>query len=293
VNEERLVRAPRVILCGMGGSRLAGDLVRSGLPTHDITVHADFGAPPHAGNDTLFVVSSYSGDTEEAFDAFRAVREGREHVAVIAGGGALLKNARAHGIPFIEIPEKNLPPRLAVGYSVRALLSFIGDQGALAKVASATIPESLPEESELLAERLANGVPLIYSSRRMGGLAYYWKVVLNETSKMYAFANVLPEAGHNEIEELEKNAEAPFICLTLTDPEDDGRVEQRLALLSRTCREHDIPAVPLRLSGTSIWERLFRSVALANWTGYRLAKMRGADPSRTPLIDEWKRELRG
>ena len=56
-HEQHLVRAPRVILCGMGGSRLAGDLVRAALPGRDIRIHADFGFPPLVGNDTLFVVS--------------------------------------------------------------------------------------------------------------------------------------------------------------------------------------------------------------------------------------------
>lgn len=290
-HEDRLVRAPRVILCGMGGSRLAGDLVRAALPMRDIRIHADFGFPPLVGNDTLFVVSSYSGNTEETLDAFRAIREKEGHVAVVTGGGALLKEARENDVPLIEMPEKGVPPRLAVGWSARALLSFIGEDGALAKVASATLPNTIPEEGAAIAERLKGSIPLVYASRRMGGLAYYWKVVLNETAKVHAFANAFPEAGHNEIEGYESAEGTRVACVVLTDTDDDERVRRRLALFSRMCREKETPIVPLALSGVNVWERIFRSVMLANWTALHLAKLNHVEPSRTALIDEWKREL--
>ncbi len=276
----------------MGGSRLAGDLIRSALPTRDIRIHADFGFPPLVGNDTLFVVSSYSGNTEETLDAFRSIRERGMHVAVVTSGGILLGEARETNVPTIEIPEKHIPPRLAVGFSVRALLALIGDDSSLAKVATASLPPELSNEGRGLAARLTGTTPLIYASRRMGGLAYYWKVVLNETAKIASFANVFPEAGHNEIEELEV-ADARMACVVLTDPEDDERVRRRLATFSRISREKDMESIPLALSGAHVWERMFRSILLANWTAYHLARVRGMDPSPTPLIEEWKRELRG
>lgn len=291
-NEDRLVRAPRVILCGMGGSRLAGDLVRSALPARDIRIHADFGFPPLVGNDTLFVASSYSGETEETLDAFRAIRARGMSAAVIAGGGTLLHEARAAHIPAIEIPETRLPPRLAIGYSLRALLALIGDDAALAKIASITLSKTAEGEGAAIAERLKDALPLMYASRRMAGLAYYWKVVLNETAKVLAFANVFPEAGHNEIEGFESVGNTKIACVALTDPEDGEGVRRRLALFSRMCREKEIPIVPLALSGANVWERIFRSVILANWTALRLAETRGVNPIRTSFIDAWKRELR-
>lgn len=289
--EEHLVRAPRLVLCGMGGSRLAGDILRSAFPGRDISIHADFGYPPHVGNDTLFVVSSYSGNTEEALDAFSEIREKGRHIAVVSAGGKLLEEAKKREIPFVEIPEHNIPPRLALGYSVKALLAFIGESGALAKVAAISIPASIEKEGKALSERFKNLTPLVYASRRMGGLAYYWKVVLNETAKVHAFANVFPEAGHNEIEGFENAASTSNGCFILSDPEDDMRVQMRLALFSRTCREKEIPFVLLQLSGASMWERIFCSVMLANWIAYGIAQSHGVDPLVTPLIEEWKKEL--
>jgi len=288
--EERLVRAPRVILCGMGGSRLAGDLARSALPGRDIRIHADFGFPPIVGNDTLFIASSCSGETEETLDAFRAILKQRAHAAIISAGGTLLRDAQTHDIPAIEIPAHNLPPRLAVGYSVRALLALMGDEASLAKTALAAIPDA-SGEGKALADRIHGSTPLIYASRRMGGLAYYWKVVLNETAKMPAFANVFPEAGHNELEGFARGG-VRATCITLADPEDDARTKRRFDVFARICREREVPNVTLTLTGTSVWERIFRSVSLANWTAYHLALLRGEDPSRTALIETWKTELR-
>lgn len=291
-HEDALVRTPRMLVCGMGGSRLAGDLLRTALPARDIGIHADFSLPPYLGRETLVVASSYSGNTEETLNAFRAAREKNLPLAVIGAGGTLFDEARRARVPVVEIPEKNLPPRLAIGYGIRALLALLGDEHALAETASISLSDALAEEGKKLAENMKDAVPLIYTSHRMGGLAYYWKVMLNETAKVPAFANTFPEAGHNEIEGFENIPRARFACIALSDPDDDPRVAQRLRIFARLCREKEILIFPLALAGANVWERLFRSAMLANWTAFHLAKLRGANPDATPLIDAWKRELR-
>lgn len=292
-NGERLARGTRVFLCGMGGSRLAGDLARALLPLRDIAVHADFGVPAQAGTDTLLVASSYSGSTEEALDSFGEA--GRRNVprAVIAAGGKLLELARKELVPTVEIPEKGLPPRLAVGYATRALLSLLHEKKTLGEIAAASIHDGVSEDGKMLAERLKNTVPLVYSSRRMGSLSYYWKVVLNETAKMFAFANVFPEAGHNEIEGFEDASGTRIACLALKDPGDGSRIEKRMELFGSLCEKRKIPFAAVSLEGVSVGERVFRSVILANWTAYHIAQSRGVNPASTPLIDEWKNKLRG
>ncbi|MDP3974880.1 MAG: bifunctional phosphoglucose/phosphomannose isomerase [Candidatus Jorgensenbacteria bacterium] len=292
-NSGQLVKAARVFFCGMGGSRLAGDLVRAALPTRDIIIHADFGVPLHADKDSLVVVSSYSGNTEEALDAFKEAQKRGIPTAVIVGGGKLLELARRENVPTVEIPGKGFPPRLAVGYSVKALLSLIGEKRSLQELSSTSIPDTLAEDGNILAARLKNTIPLIYASRQMGGLAYYWKVVLNETAKVHAFANIFPEAGHNEIEGFDGALDARFTCVILRDTGDDPRLAKRMELLARLCEQKKIPTASLTLAGAHAWERVMRSVMLANWTAYHLAQARGVDPISTPLIEEWKRKLRG
>lgn len=291
-NEDRLARAERVFVCGMGGSRLAGDLMRCVLPTRDITIHADFGAPPHADKNSLVVISSYSGETEETLDAFeRAGRLGLRR-AVVTSGGRLLVAARQAGVPVVEVPEKNIPPRLAVGYGVKALFTLMGEIPACEAVGGVRIPEGIEERGAIFAGFIDNTVPLIYASRRMGGLAYYWKVVLNETAKIHAFANVFPEAGHNEIEGFEKKIEN-ISCITLRDPSDDSRVAKRMDMLTSLLVAHRIPVERVFFTGGDTCQNIFSSVLLANWTAYHLAKAHGVDPVKTELIEEWKQKLRG
>lgn len=290
-NKERLESGKRVFICGMGGSRLGGDLVQAMLPTHDISVHADFGTPPHATPSSLVVISSYSGETEEALDAFERAGERKIPRAVITSGGKLLEIARKAGAPLIEIPEKNIPPRLAVGYNIKALLTLIGETLACEAIEAVSVSEDLEARGAAFAAFVGSTVPIIYSSRRMGGLAYYWKVVLNETAKIQAFANSLPEAVHNEIEGFE-NGRRDFSCIMLRGPSDDPRIAKRMDMMTRVLGGHRIPVERVFFTGGEMCQEIFSSVLLANWTAYALAKSRGMDPLATPLIDEWKRELK-
>lgn len=289
-NKKRLTGGERVFVCGMGGSRLGGDLAQAMLPIRDISVHADFGAPPHANGRSLVIASSYSGETEEALDAFARAGERKIPRAVITGGGRLLEAAQKAGVPFIEIPEKNIPPRLAVGYNIKALLALIGETLACEAIEAVAVSEDLEARGAAFAAFIGSTVPIVYAARRMSGLAYYWKVVLNETAKIQAFANSFPEAVHNEIEGFE-GAGKNFSCIMLRGPSDDPRIARRMDMMTQVLGGHRIPVERVFFTGGEMCQEIFSSVLLANWTAYALAKSRGMDPLATPLIDEWKREL--
>src|SRR5687767_12272792 len=61
-------RVDGVVVAGMGGSAIAGDLVRLLAVDHarvPVFVCRDYELPAFAGEQTLVVASSYSGNTEE------------------------------------------------------------------------------------------------------------------------------------------------------------------------------------------------------------------------------------
>src|SRR5688572_20781913 len=87
-----------VVVCGMGGSAVAGDVLRSvfrdrlGVP---VEVNRSPELPEHAGPHSLVMASSYSGNTSETLAAFReATKRGCRAIVVSSGGGDLGRGCR-------------------------------------------------------------------------------------------------------------------------------------------------------------------------------------------------------
>ena len=204
-NEDGLGKFNRFVVVGMGGSNHPTGLLKIWKPELDITIHRNYGLPsiPEEGlKNSLIILSSYSGNTEEVTDAFHAAGERKLARAVISTGGKLLDLAKKEKVPFVEIPDTNIQQRLALGLIFKALLKVMGQEEALGEVrqlAGSLDVTRYESTGRGLAEKLKGFVPIVYSSARNGPLAYVWKIVLNETAKIPVFYNVLPELNHNEM----------------------------------------------------------------------------------------------
>ena len=204
-NEARLKRSDKFIVCGMGGSALGAELLRTANPYLDIIVHRDYGLPALSEEELkmrLIIVSSYSGNTEETLDAFETAREKHLALAALSIGGKLLELAKKYGIPYVQMPDTGIQPRSSLGFQVRILLKIMGEEkgfreaGMLAKILNPLLFEKRGKE---LANELRGSVPVIYASTRNLPIAYNWKIKCNETGKIPAFYNVFPELNHNEM----------------------------------------------------------------------------------------------
>ena len=105
-------------------------------------------------------------------------------------------------IPYVQIPDFHLQPRMATGLSLKAMLALMGEKNMLAesKLLSTHLHPSREElRGKDLARRVFGNVPIIYASTRNGALAANWKIKFNETGKIPAFCNVVPELNHNEM----------------------------------------------------------------------------------------------
>ena len=80
----------KVVILGMGGSAVGGDLVRGlaiGVAKPVIVVSHEYDLPHFVDERTLVIASSYSGDTEEILSAFsQALRIGCKKLAITTGG---------------------------------------------------------------------------------------------------------------------------------------------------------------------------------------------------------------
>ncbi len=302
-NEEKLTRSDHVILAGMGGSHLAGDILRTATLPCRISIHQDYGLPPGIPEkelrESLVLANSYSGNTEETLDAFETAHNKELSVAVIATGGKLLEKARAAGVPFIQAPDAGIQPRAALGFNFRAVAKMLGLENIIREtreLADTLKPAEWEHRGQNLAEKLAGKVPVIYASQKNYAVAYNWKIKLNETGKIPAFYNLLPELNHNEMngfdapyaQELSKN----FYFIFLTDSTDHPQVTKRMGVVEKLYTERGFTVEKVALEGKNHWEKVFSSLLLADWTAYSLAESHSLEANDVPMIEEFKKLIR-
>jgi len=301
-NSGSLPKAEHFIVAGMGGSALAADLLKVWNPAFHVIVHKNYGLPvlpKHYYGNVLVVVSSYSGNTEEALSAWQAARERSIPVAAISAGGELLELAKRDGTPYIQLPDTGIQPRSALGFSLKALLKMMRQDQTVRELGGVGLSlqslgaEAFEEEGKNLAEKLKGHIPLIYSSERNYPIAYNWKIKFNETGKIPAFCNYFPELNHNEMEGFDftkksRQLSKKFFFIFLPDEEDDPRTQRRMQVLGTILRKKGFQTEVKNLEGVNVWHKIFASLLLADWTAYYTALQYGSDPERVPMIEEFK-----
>ncbi|MBI4160633.1 MAG: hypothetical protein HY506_01885 [Candidatus Yanofskybacteria bacterium] len=295
----------RFIVCGMGGSNLAAGIIESWKPELDIAIHRDYGLPYMSEvqlKESLIVASSYSGNTEETVSAYEEARSRRLSIVVIAAGGKLLELAQENGVPYLQMPTINAGPRFAVGLSIKATLKAMGEDSMLNGVGELTgllKIDDCERTGEELAGQLHNKIPLIYSSGTNTGLARYWKISFNESSKLPAFYNFLPELNHNEMvgfdrlttDGLGSKLADRFAVIFLNDPDTDPRVLSRLEMTKKILADKGVSILNVGLAGPSPWYKSFANILTAMWTSYHLAKHYGVDPENISMVEDFKKSL--
>jgi glucose/mannose-6-phosphate isomerase len=302
----------RVAFAGMGGSGIGGDILRAILEEAaglTISVHRSYRLPSVLGSDTLVVLVSYSGNTEETLSAMEdAVYLGCKIIAVTSGG-TLLERARARNIPAIVVPG-GLQPRAALGYLTlpqAVVLEKMGLMQGFVKTAYDSV-ESLREKKEewerltptsrnfakRLALRLQGKIPVIYGTDGLLGVAAYrWKCQFNENSKVPAFSHVLPEMNHNEIvgwhrlDDMAKKVEVIF----LADEDDKSHIAKRVEITAEILKDRVGGVTVVHVGGQSRTEKLLSAVLLGDFTSAYLALLRDVDPTPVEVISILKERM--
>lgn len=293
----------KFIIAGMGGSNLVADLLRIRDPYLDIIIHKNYGLPKISEEDLqerLLIANSYSGNTEETIDSLLQAISRKLAIAVIATGGRLIELAKEHRLPYIQMPATGIQPRSALGFNMKAVVKLINRNDwfeELTALADSLKPSKIEATGKALAKKLKGFVPIIYSSAENIGIAYNWKIKFNETGKIPAFYNVLPELNHNEMtgfDVKEGNSEltGKFYFIILKDNDDHPRIQKRMKVLEKLYRDRGLPIEALVLRGSSVSHKIFTSLILADWTAYYTALQYNLEPEQVPMIEEFKKLIK-
>lgn len=284
-----------IVVCGMGGSGIGGELLKICLSNEKLPVFVskDYKVPEFVDNYSLVFAVSYSGNTEETLSAFRDAKKKNAQIVAITSGGELAKEAGK----VIKIPA-GLQPRAALGYLFFPMLGVLYNSN-LIDVKNTDLNEMLglldqKEEIKIKAEELAkkmySKIPLIYSSELLKPVAYRWQTQINENAKYPAYHSAFSEMNHNEINAFRAMERGKFLAILLRDEKDHPRIKKRMDICKQIM-ERRIDVEDVNIKGSSLLARMFYAIYLGDYTSYYLAMRERVDPTPVEVIEWLKKQL--
>lgn len=306
-------RRPDLVAIGaMGGSAMSAgyveSLYRDRLP-RPLLIVRDYAWPACVTPDSLTVLSSYSGNTEETLALYAEARERSLPRAVITTGGQLEQRANEDRVQVAKMPG-GAPPRAAMYGSLVTLTSLFHaldwiDDPTPGWRSVADRLETLNEHlrpsvaddknpAKQLARALESRHAFVYAAGGAAGpVATRIRHQLNENAKVFGHSALVPELNHNEIVSWERPSAVlrDALVLILHDAEDPPRQQLRLELTGEYAKQQGAEVFDLRVSEG---DRLGRAMELSQFGDYvslYLALLRGVDPTPIASIDAFKSKL--
>jgi glucose/mannose-6-phosphate isomerase len=309
--EDYLKGIKNIVVTGLGGSAIGGDLLRSFLQYEikvPFAVNRNYFLPSYVNEDTLVIASSYSGETEETLSAYEDAKTKGAKIVCISSGGRISVMAEGDGYQLITVP-KGYQPRCALAYSffpmlmllsklrlirdysndISNLINFIADKSIIY-----TSPESESNSAVKNASHIYGKIPVIYSSNDLLDIVNLrWRGQLSENAKSLAFGNYFPEMNHNEIVGWQENSDflRNFAVLYLLDKDDNPRLRTRQKITKEIISTYRGLDIEIESEGNTKLERIFDLVYLGDWISYYLAILYKADPSPIEKINILKNKL--
>jgi glucose/mannose-6-phosphate isomerase len=291
--------AAGLMVCGMGGSAIGGDLAAAALGdrlTRPLVTVRGYELPSWATPAWTVLCSSYSGETEETLSCFAAAEALGARRLVASTGGALVEGAREAGLPVIGLPGI-LQPRAAVAYMFAIAAEVAALTGVAPRIhteidaAAAFLAESsedLQARATEICARLDGTTSVVVGADLTAPVARRWKTQINENAKLHAFFSELPEADHNE---LCGWAGPPFSAVMLEDADQHPRVRRRFELTAEAIATTGAEVIRVEAQGETRVARLLWATMLGDLTSVALAGARDVDPLPVEAIEGFKAAL--
>ncbi|MBP8033638.1 MAG: bifunctional phosphoglucose/phosphomannose isomerase [Bacteroidia bacterium] len=291
-----------IVVTGLGGSGIGGtllsELVQSECPI-PIIVNKDYFLPEFVNSNSLVIISSYSGNTEETLSAMKQAIDKNAQIVCVTSGGEVHSIAQQYKFDTIIIPGGH-PPRSCIGYSLIQLFKIVQFNGfvktdLLNQVqTSITLldneKEAIKIESTIIAKKLLNKIPVIYSLGSCEGAAVRFRQQINENSKMLCWHHTLPEMNHNELVGwTEKNDSLAVV--TFKTSFDYARTIKRYDICKTLFEKYSHSVTDITAKGTSKVEQFFYLINIGDWISCYIADLKNIDAVEVNVITNLKNEL--
>ena len=288
----------RVVIAGMGGSAIAGLIMKDISPHLEIIVERNYFPNAIIDEGTLLIISSYSGNTEETLSYYKHASSLTKNIFGITSGGELLKLLKNDKHDHCLLP-RGYPPRSILGYTLTVLIKLL-DEDELLDIINIDLLQEYSdkfslEDSEVyaIAQKIHSTFPVIITEEDLYSIGYRLKSQLNENSKMLSYNVTLPEMNHNDIvgwesKMIDKNLFS-LIWIDISWPANIKRMDITKDILkNKISSSHhiEIPSdIKNDLSG------LFYLINYLDWLSYWCGHLNDVDIDAVKSIDTLKKEL--
>jgi glucose/mannose-6-phosphate isomerase len=295
-----------VVLAGMGGSALPGVFLRSWPGTKvPFEIVRDYELPAYVDNNTLFISSSYSGNTEETLAALSEAENKGAQIVVIAAGGKLADYAREKGYPLFTIPG-GIQPRMSSFYFLAAFVQLLEPLGLIEagkteelraagdwlKDQTAPWKADVPTKdnpAKQLAQELVGKSVVVYSGPKLFPAANKFKICLNENAKNVAWVNQYPEFNHNEFVGWSSHpVQKPYAVVEIRSNLENERIQKRFVITERLLSGKRPAPEVIKPRGETLLQQLLWSSNFGDYTSLYVALLNGLDPTPVDLVEKLK-----
>jgi glucose/mannose-6-phosphate isomerase len=281
-----------IVFVGMGGSYIAGLTFKS-MYEKEIKMPVDVRHSVNFVNShTLYVLISYSGNTQEALNAFKKIKRVHpDNILVISSGGKLLREARKMKTEIIKVP-KDVHQRFTFAECFFPLVKVFEHSGYLddKKEEIKGIIKALKKGTEkvdrgarLLAAKIKDEHPVFYASEYFYPAAYRFQTCLEEDAKMITHSNKITELFHNELEALPASY---FFPVLIIDDKETKKYKKQLKYFKKHIKFY----TEIGGDGYTREQRMFLLFYFADFLGYYMSELKMKEFGETPISDKIKKK---
>jgi len=307
----------QIVVNGMGGSNLGAGIIKAALGDKikvPISIIPGYQVPANINKNTLYIISSYSGTTEEPLSTYQETKKRKAKIIAITKdnpGNKLKKLMLKEKIPGYIFKTKHNPsnqPRLGLGYSMFGTMALLAKAG-LFKIKTEDIKKIIsklevwneklrPSAKNNIAKKIAKALygknPIIVGAECLIGNLRALRNQLCENSKNFSSYLTLPELNHYAMESLAnpKSNSKNLIFLFFDSHLYHPRIKKRSDLTKQVIKKNKIKAVSYELTGKTKLEQAFELLQLGSWISYYLAILNKVDPVKILWVDWFKKKLR-
>lgn len=295
-----------ILVCGMGGSAYGGYII-SALFKDTLKIpllsNNDYTLPAFANENTLVLLSSYSGSTEEVLSCAGKAKESNCKLAGITGGGKLGDFLNAENSPALIFDPKFNPsgqPRLGTGYIVLGTIALLNKLGVISvsdEEAAKAISEleaeieNIKTRAKEMSEKIKGFVPVIFSAEFLEGNIHIMRNQFNETSKSFSAFSYLPELNHHLLEGLKNPADKKLFVLFISSGLFSDKLQKRVELTKDVVGKNNVSFDEYKPAGATKLSQTLNVLAFGGYLTLFLAFSYGLDPSLIPWVDYFKEQL--
>lgn len=296
-----------IVACGMGGSRFPHYIIKE-LFKEETTVpyliNDDYNLPGFVDENTLVILSSYSGTTEEVLTAGQKAYEKKAKIVGISNGGELkifLEKIKAPGYFFDPVYNPSGQPRIGFGYLIGGIMGLLLNlkvlnypQNGIVEAINKINSKEIEKEAEIMAKKIFNKYPYYIVSEFLTGIGNSIANQTNETAKSISSFRIIPELNHHLMEGLKnpKGSVKDSLFIFFFSKIFSTSIQKRFLITKEVVEKNGIETLWYELKGQTKVDQAFELMIFGNYLTMYMSMLYGENPATVPFVDYFKKKLK-